>query len=77
MALLTITYSSAFPAVPSVQPEPPAAGNQVWLKVASTTTGCQLRLVQRSSVTLLSVEVLLAATVNVSGASGRVVVIAA
>ena len=75
--LLTITYTSAFPAPPSIQPEPPTASNQVWVKVASTTTGCQLRLVQRASATVLAIEVLVAATTNVAGASARVVVVAA
>lgn len=75
--LLTITYTTAFSAVPSIQPEPPTASNQVWVKVASTTTGCQLRLVQRAAVTVLSLEVLLAGTTNVVGAPARVVVVAA
>lgn len=75
--LVTITYTSAFPAVPSVQPEPPTASNQVWIKVASTTTGCSLRLVQRAAVTVLGLEVLLAGVTNVAGAPARVVVVAA
>lgn len=75
--LLTITYTSAFATVPSVQPEPPTASNQVWTKVTSTTTGCSLRLVQRAAVTVLGLEVLLAGTTNVAGASARVVVVAA
>lgn len=75
--LLTITYTSAFPALPSIQPEPPTAANQVWVKVTSTTTGCSLRLVQRASATVLTIEVLVAATTNVAGASARVVVVAA
>lgn len=75
--LFTVTYPTAFAARPSVQPEPPANANQTWVVVSSTATGFSLRLVQRAAVTLLSVEVLLAATTNVSGASVRVVVIAA
>lgn len=75
--LVTITYTTAFPAVPSVQPEPPTASNQVWVKVTSTTTGCSLRLVQRAAATVLTLEVLLAGTTNVVGAPARVVVVAA
>lgn len=75
--LLTITYTSAFAAVPSIQPEPPTASNQVWIKVTSTTTGCSLRLVQRAAVTVLGLEVLLAGVTNVAGAPARVVVVAA
>ena len=75
--LVTITYTSAFAAVPSIQPEPPTASNQVWTKVTSTTTGCSLRLVQRAAVTVLGLEVLLAGTTNVAGAPARVVVVAA
>jgi len=75
--LVTITYTSAFAVIPSIQPEPPTASNQVWTKVSSTTTGCSLRLVQRAAVTVLGLEVLLAGTTNVAGAPARVVVVAA
>lgn len=74
--LLTITYTSAFPVTPAVHVEAPSSSNQVWVKVASTTTGCSFRLVQRNAVTLLSLEVLLAGTVNVVGAAGRITIIA-
>jgi len=75
--LVAITYTSAFAATPSIQPEPPTASNQVWTRVTSTTTGCSLRLVQRAAVTVLGLEVLLAGTTNVAGAPARVVVVAA
>lgn len=75
--LYTVTYPTPFAAVPSVQPEPPLAANQVWVKVTSTVTGFSLRLLQRNVVTLLAVEVLLGATVNVSGGAARVTVIEA
>lgn len=75
--LYTVTYATPFPAIPSVQPEPPAMPNQVWVKVNSTLTGFSLRLVQRNTVNLLNIEVLLGATVNVANADARVVVIAA
>lgn len=75
--LYTVTYTAPFATVPSVQPEPPLLGSQVWTKVSSTTTGFSLRLVQRNSAQLLGLELLLAAMVNVAGAPARVVVIAA
>lgn len=74
--LYTVTYPTPFPVIPSVQPEPPAMANQVWVKVSSTTTGFSLRLLQRNVVALLGIEVLLGATVNVNGGDARVVVIA-
>lgn len=75
--LFTVAYPTPFSVVPSVQPEPPAMANQVWVKVSSTTTGFSLRLVQRNVVNLLNIEVLLGATVNVNAGDARVVVIAA
>ena len=74
--LFSVTYATPFPTIPSVQPEPPAMANQVWVKVSATTTGFSLRLVQRNVVSLLGIEVLLGATVNVNAGDARVVVIA-
>jgi hypothetical protein len=45
--------------------------------VSSTATGFSLRLTQRSSVTILGIEVLLAATTNVASATARVLVVEA
>lgn len=73
--LYTVTYPTAFPSVPSVQPQPPTAPNQVWVVVSSTANGFSLRLTQRASVTLLSIEVLLAATTNVVAAPAQVLVV--
>lgn len=73
--LITVTYSAAFTGVPSVQPAPPLAANQVWTIVSATPAGFSLRLTQRASVTLLGLEVLLAATTNVSGAPAQVLVV--
>jgi len=75
--LYTVTYPTPFAAVPSIQPEPPALPSQVWVKVSSTTTGFSLRLLQRNTVNLLNIDVLLGATVNVANADARVVVVAA
>lgn len=74
--LFTVTFATPFPTIPSVQPEPPAMANQVWVKVSATTTGFSLRLLQRNVVALLGIEVLLGATVNVNAGDARVVVIA-
>lgn len=73
---ITVTYGTAYPAVPVVQPPAPAAANQVWTTVASTTTGFTLQLNQRNTVTLLSVEVLLGATVPVTGTAAQILVVA-
>lgn len=73
---ITVTYGTAYPAVPVVQPPAPAAANQVWTTVNSTTTGFTLQLNQRNTVTLLSIEVLLGATVPVSGAAATFLVVA-
>lgn len=73
--LYTVIYPTPFSARPSIQPEPPLVANQVWVVVSSSSTGFSLRLTQRSSVTLLGLEVLLAATTNVSAAPARVQVV--
>ena len=73
---ITVTYPTAFPAVPVVQPPAPAAANQVWTTVSSTTTGFTMQLNQRNTVTLLSVEVLLGTTVPVSGTAATFLVVA-
>lgn len=73
---ITVTYGTAFPTVPIVQPPAPSAANQVWTTVSSTTTGFTLQLNQRNTVTLLSVEVLLGATVPVTGATAKILVVA-
>jgi len=73
---ISVTYPTAFAAVPLVQPPAPAAANQVWTTVSSTTTGFTLQLNQRNTVTLLSIEVLLGATVPVVGTAATVLVVA-
>ena len=72
---VTVTYSSAFSAVPNVQTPPPALANQTWTLTASTTTGFTAVLNQRNVVTLLGLEVLLGAVVPVSGSAAQIVVI--
>lgn len=73
---ITVTYPTAFAAVPLVQPPAPPAANQVWTTVSSTVTGFTLQLNQRNTVTLLSIEVLLGATVPVVGSAATVLVVA-
>ena len=74
--LITVIYPSAYPVTPNVQPAPPTAANQVWVMVSSTASGFSLRLTQRASATVVGLEVLLAATTNVSGAPAQVMVVA-
>lgn len=73
---ITVTYGTAYPTAPVVQPPAPAAANQVWTTVSSTTTGFTLQLNQRNTVTLLSIEVLLGATVPVAGTTAKILVVA-
>lgn len=73
--LFTVTYPIAFAAIPSVQPEPPTVANYTWVKVTSTTTGFSLRLIQRASLTVLTLEVLAATFTNVPGVAARVLVV--
>lgn len=67
----TITFSSAFPVAPSIQASitNQASTNQFIRVTSVSTTGCVINVFQRSAVTLLGIEVLLAATTNVSGAT--------
>ena len=73
---ITVTYPTAYPVAPVVQPPAPALANQVWTTVASTTTGFTMQLNQRNTVTLLAVEVLLGATVPVNGTAATFLVVA-
>lgn len=72
---IVVTYPTAFSQVPNVQPPPTALASQVWTLLSSTTTGFTLQLNQRNTVTLLSVEVLLGATVPVVGSAAQIIVI--
>lgn len=73
---VVVTYPTAYPVAPIVQPPAPALASQVWTTVSSTTTGFTLQLNQRNTVTLLSTEVLLGTTVPVSGSSALFLVVA-
>jgi hypothetical protein len=66
----TVTFSTPYATAPNVQASitNQSATNQ-FIRVSSvTTTGCTINVYARSAVTLLGLEVLLAATTNVSGA---------
>jgi hypothetical protein len=65
-----ITFANTYTTPPDVQPQLIAATfNQMVRVVSVSNTGCVLQAAQRNLVTLLGVEVLLGATVNLAGAS--------
>lgn len=71
----TVTYGTAFSTIPDVQPQLQAGtASQVARITASSTTGFTVNVTNRASVTLLGIEVLLAATTPVNGASVGVLV---
>ena len=66
----TITFANTYTTPPDVQPQIVAGTFNQQVRVASVSnTGCVVQAAQRNVVTLLSVEVLLGATVNLVGAS--------
>lgn len=73
--LITVTYSPAYPSVPSVQPGPPPSSDMSWVLVSSTTTGFSIRLVQRSVLTVLAVQVLAGTVTNVTSSPAQVLVV--
>jgi len=73
--LITITYPTAFSAVPNVQPGPVPDSTMSWVLVSSTTTGFSVRLVQRAVLTVLSVQVLAGLVTNVAGSAAQVLVV--
>lgn len=73
--LITVTYPTAFSAVPNVQPGPVPDSTMSWVMVSSTATGFSVRLVQRSVLTVLSVQVLAGVVSNVSGLAAQVLVV--
>lgn len=73
--LITVTYPTAFSAIPNVQPGPPPSADMSWVLVSSTTSGFSIRLVQRATLTVLSLQVLAGTVTNVSGSPARVLVV--
>lgn len=66
----TITFANTYTTPPDVQPQIIGGTfNQSVRVVSVSNTGCIVQAAQRNLVTLLSVEVLLGATVNLVGAS--------
>lgn len=68
---LVITFANTYSTAPDVQAQifPSTTANQIIRVTSVTTTGCTIKVEQRNAVTLLAVEVLLAAVVPVNGAS--------
>lgn len=67
---VTITFANTYATPPDVQPQIIGGSfNQMIRVVSVSTTGCVVQAAQRNLVTLLSIEVLLGATVNLVGAS--------
>lgn len=67
---ITITFANTYSTPPDIQPQIIGGTfNQSVRVVSVSTTGCVVQAAQRNVVTLLSVEVLLGATVNLVGAS--------
>lgn len=73
----TVTYASAFPTVPDVQPQTQiGVVNQSALVTSSLTTGFTIQVVLRASINILGSDVLLASVSPVNGASVSVLVTA-
>lgn len=73
----TITFAATYATAPDVQPQIIGGSFNQFIRVVSvSTTGAVVQVAQRNTVTLLSVEVLLGATVPVAGASVSVQVTA-
>lgn len=71
----TITFANAYATPPDVQPQIIGGNFNQFVRVVSiSTTQAVVQVAQRSAVTLLAVEVLLAATVPVNGADVSIVV---
>jgi hypothetical protein len=67
---LTITFANTYTTPPDIQPQIIGGTfNQSVRVVSVSNSGCVLQAAQRNLVTLLSIEVLLGATVNLVGAS--------
>lgn len=74
--VFNFTFANSYSTPPHCNPViVNGASNQTLLLSNVTTTGCTVTVLQRTSVTLLSVEVLLAATTPVSGATVQLLVI--
>lgn len=71
----TVTFGSSYSATPNIQANlVGGTANQTMIITSVSTTGFTVKAVQRSAVTLLGIEVLLAATTNVNGANIDVII---
>lgn len=71
----TVTYSTAYSSIPDVQPQLQAGTASQVVRITSSTTGAfTVNVTNRASVNIAGIEVLLAATTPVSGASVSVLV---
>lgn len=72
---ISITFANTYTSPPDVQPQIIGGTfNQMVRVVSVSNTGCVLQCAQRNLVTLLAIEVLLGATVPLSGANVSVLV---
>lgn len=72
----TVTYDTPLDEVPAVFVELQGASANQWARVVSSNaSGFTIQAVQRNTVNLLGMEVLLGATVSLSGASVAVLVV--
>lgn len=71
----SVVYATPFSSVPDVQPQMQSGTFNQFIRItSSTTTGFTVNVGQRNAATVLGVELLLAATVAVNGASVGVLV---
>lgn len=72
----TITFPTPYSVAPNIQATiPNQSATNYFIRVSSvSTTGCTIHVYQRSTVTILGAEVLLATTTNVSGVNIDVLV---
>ena len=73
----SVVYPHEFSSIPAILPIqiPTTSSNRTIRIVSSTTKGFTVKIEQRNSVNLLGIDVLLSATVAVSGANVSVVVL--
>lgn len=71
----TVTFSTVYSQTPNIQAQfIGGTANQMILITSVSTTGFTVKVVQRNAVTILGIEVLLAATTNVNNANVNVLI---
>lgn len=72
---LTVTFTKTYSTIPDIQPQLIAGTPSQTIRITSrSTTGCTINVTNRASVTIATVEVLLAATTPVSAAGVSILV---